>query len=29
VSHQNQIDSEVKAQPVQVVAPDEDYEMEK
>ncbi len=28
VSHQNQIDSEVKEQPVQVVAPDEDYEME-
>jgi cell division protein FtsW len=29
VSYQTQVDREVKEQPVQVVAPDEDYEMEK
>lgn len=29
VSHQNQVDREIQKQPVQVNAPDEDYEMEK
>jgi cell division protein FtsW len=29
VSHQNQVDREIQQQPVQVNAPDEDYEMEK
>jgi cell division protein FtsW len=29
VSYQNQVDREIQKQPVQVNAPDEDYEMEK